>query len=108
MYFESRRNLKYIKINPLIVILFIAVSGPIYFLYLGVFEWALLYVLAFYMLDVPYHLIAHDVPYHLIAHIVITFVSPLLILLSIKVRGYDKASFADVQGRYKRASTLWG
>jgi len=99
MYFESRRNLKYIKINPLIVILFIAVSGPIYFLYLGVFEWALLYVLAFYMLDVPYHLIAH---------IVITFVSPLLILLSIKVRGYDKASFADVQGRYKRASTLWG
>ncbi len=99
MYFESRLNLKYIKINPLIVILFIAVSGPFYFLYLGAFECALMYVLAFFMLDVPYYLIAH---------IVITFVSPLLILLSIKVRGYDKASFADVQGRYKRASTLWG
>jgi len=99
MYFECRRNLKYIKIKPLIVILFIAVSGPLYFLYLGVFECALIYVLAFFMLDVPYYLIAH---------IVITFVSPLLILLSIKVRGYDKASFADVQGRYKRASTLWG
>ena len=98
MVFESRRSLKYIKFHPLSVIFLSAVFGPLYFVYVGAIECAVMVALMFLLLDASYLLPAH---------FAIALLSPLMIRLCLIVRGYDKTTLDEVHGRYRRASTLW-
>ena len=104
MYFEKARSNRYLRIHPLLAIVLTAAFGPLFFLYLGIVELAAATgVLLLFLMD------GHSVlSWHfLTAHLGVAILSPLLIRLVLKVRGYNVTTGDEVRGRFRRTSTLW-
>ncbi len=98
----SGGRLSWLKICLPAAIIFTGLIGPLYFVLRGEFEWLFLYGLA----------VTHTPEYSgwnsfLTWHLIFALLSPVLMVISARLRGYHNTSLGEARGRFPLKKTLY-